>query len=56
MGGVRGVSITTFPLAGCLAETLRVNIALLEQTRLALAGQDDQKIESLQYFMSPQFP
>src|SRR5437773_165318 len=55
MGGVRGVLITTFPLAACLAETLRVNIALLGQTRLALVGQDDQKSRIFQYFMSPQF-
>jgi hypothetical protein len=55
MGGVRGVLITTFPLAACLAETLRVNMALLAQTRLALGGQDDQKSRIFQYFMSPQF-
>jgi hypothetical protein len=55
MGGVRGVLITTFPLAACLAETLRVNIALLGQTRLALNGQDDQKSRIFQYFTSPQF-
>jgi len=55
MGGVRGVLITTFPLATCLAETLRVNMALLAQTRLALAGQDDQKSRIFQYFTSPQF-
>ena len=55
MGSTRGVLITTFPLAACLAETLRVNIALLGQTRLALAGHDDQKSRIFQYFMSPQF-
>ena len=47
--------ITTFPLAACLAETLRVNMALLGQTRLALSGQDDQKSRIFQYFTSPQF-
>ena len=55
MGGVRGVLITTLPLAACLAETLRVNMALLAQTRLALNGQDDQKSRIFQYFTSPQF-
>jgi len=55
MGGVRGVLLTTFPLAACLAETLRVNMALLGQTRLALSGQDDQKSRVFQYFTSPQF-
>jgi hypothetical protein len=55
MGGVRGVLLTTFPLAACLAETLRVNMALLGQTRLALGGQDDQKSRIFQYFTSPQF-
>jgi hypothetical protein len=55
MGGVRGVLLTTFSLAACLAETLRVNMALLGQTRVALAGQDDQKSRIFQYFMSPQF-
>jgi hypothetical protein len=55
MGSVRGMLITTFPLAACLAETLRVNIALLGQTRLALSGQDDQKSRIFQYFTSPQF-
>src|SRR4029077_19514476 len=55
VGGVRGVLLTTFPLAACLAETLRVNMALLAQTRLALSGQDDQKSRIFQYFMSPQF-
>jgi len=55
MGSVRGVLITTFPLAACLAETLRVNMALLGQTRLALNGQDDQKSRIFQYFTSPQF-
>ncbi len=55
MRGIRGVLITTFPLAACLAETLRVNMALLAQTRLALGGQDDQKSRIFQYFMSPQF-
>ena len=55
MGGVRGVLLTTFSLAACLAETLRVNMALLGQTRLALSGQDDQKSRIFQYFTSPQF-
>jgi hypothetical protein len=55
MGGVRGVLLTTFSLAACLAETLRVNMALLGQTRLALSGQDDQKSRVFQYFTSPQF-
>ncbi len=55
MGGVRGVLLTTFSLATCLAETLRVNMALLGQTRLALSGQDDQKSRIFQYFTSPQF-
>ena len=55
MGGVRGVLITTFPLAPCLAETLRVNMALLAQTRLALGAHDDQKSRIFQYFTSPQF-
>src|SRR6266550_1513659 len=55
MGGVRGVLLTTFSLAACLAETLRVNMALLGQTRLALSGQEDQKSRVFQYFTSPQF-
>lgn len=55
MGSVRGVLITTFRLAACLAETLRVNMALLGQTRVALAGQDDQKSRIFQYFASPAF-
>lgn len=55
MGSMRGVLITTFRLAACLAETLRVNMALLGQTRLALGGQDDQKSRIFQYFTSPQF-
>src|SRR5439155_2414591 len=55
MGSMRGVLITTFRLAACLAETLRVNIALLGQNRVALAGQDDQKSRIFQYFTSPQF-
>ncbi|MGB9154920.1 MAG: DUF2130 domain-containing protein, partial [Chthoniobacterales bacterium] len=55
MGGVRGVLLTTFSLATCLAETLRVNMALLGQTRMALSGQDDQKSRIFQYFTSPQF-
>src|SRR5204862_4674372 len=55
MGGVRGVLLTTFSLAACLAETLRVNMALLGQTRVALSGQDDQKSRIFQYFTSPQF-
>jgi hypothetical protein len=44
MGNVRGVLVTTFRLAACLAETLRVNMALLGQTKVALTGQDDQTI------------
>src|SRR5881392_161957 len=55
MGGVRGVLLATLSLAACLAETLRVNMALLGQTRLALSGQDDQKSRVFQYFTSPQF-
>jgi hypothetical protein len=55
IGSMRGVLITTFSLAVCLAETLRVNMALLGQTRLALGGQDDQKSRVFQYFTSPQF-
>jgi hypothetical protein len=55
VGVVRGVLLTTFPLAACLAETLRVNMALLGQTRLALNGQDDQKSRIFHYFTSPQF-
>src|SRR5438132_1816401 len=55
IGTMRGVLITTFSLASCLAETLRVNMALLGQTRLALGGQDDQKSRVFQYFTSPQF-
>jgi hypothetical protein len=55
MGSTRGVLITTFRLAACLAETLRVNMALLGQTRIALAGQDDQKSRIFQYFASPAF-
>src|SRR5438874_2103551 len=55
MGSMRGVLITTFRLAACLAETLRVNMALLGQTRVALAGQDDQKSRIFQYFASPAF-
>jgi hypothetical protein len=55
MGAARGVLLTTFPLAVCLAETLRVNIAVLGQTRLALDGQDDQESRIFQYFTSPQF-
>jgi hypothetical protein len=55
MGSMRGVLITTFRLAACLAETLRVNMALLGQTRIALGGQDDQKSRIFQYFASPAF-
>jgi hypothetical protein len=55
MGSTRGVLITTFRLAACLAETLRVNMALLGQTRVALAGQDDQKSRIFQYLVSPPF-
>ena len=55
MGSMRGVLIATFRLAACLAETLRVNMSLLGQTRIALAGQDDQKSRIFQYFASPAF-
>jgi hypothetical protein len=55
MGSVRGVLLTTFGLAICLATTLRVNLALLGHTRLALSGQQDQKTRLFEYFMSPQF-
>jgi hypothetical protein len=55
MGSVRGILVTSFPLAACLAETLRVNMALLGQTRVALAGQEDQKSRVFQYFASPAF-
>lgn len=55
MGCVKGVLLTTFSLAVCLAATLRVNMALLGHTRVALAGQDDQKTRMFEYFMSPQF-
>src|SRR5438046_5417917 len=55
MGGVREVLLTTFPLAACLAETLRVNMALIGQTRVALSGQDDTKSLIFKYFTSPQF-
>jgi hypothetical protein len=55
MGSVRGVLITTFRLAACLAETLRVNMSMLARTRLALTAQDDQKSRVFQYFTSPEF-
>src|SRR5436190_576025 len=48
-----GVLIT--PFLGGVAETLRLNMALLGQTRLALSGQDDQKSRIYQYFTTPQF-
>ena len=55
MGCVKGVLLTTFNLAVCLAATLRVNMALLAHTRLALGGQDNDKTQLYEYFMSPQF-
>jgi hypothetical protein len=55
MGALRGVLLTTFALAPCLAITLRVNMSLLAQTRTALFGQDDQKSRVFQYFLSPEF-
>lgn len=55
LGSVKGVLVTTFSLAICLAATLRVNLSLLGQTRLALTGQEDQKTRLFQYFLSPQF-
>ena len=55
MGSVRGILITTFRLAACLAETLRVNMSMLARTRLALTAQDDQKSRVFQYFTSPEF-
>ena len=55
MGSIKGVLLTTFGLAVCLAATLRVNLSLLGQTRLALSGREDQKTRLFQYFMSPQF-
>ena len=55
MGSVKGVLVTSFSLAVCLAATLRVNLSLLGQTRLALSGQDDQKTRLFEYFMSPGF-
>ena len=56
MGGIRGVLLTTFSLAACLAETLRVNMALLGQTRVALSGQDDQKSTDLSVFHKSAIP
>jgi hypothetical protein len=55
MGSTKGVLLTTFGLAVCLAATLRVNLSLLGHTRLALTGQEDQKTRLFEYFMSPQF-
>lgn len=55
MGCVKGVLLTSFNLAVCLAATLRVNMALLGHTRVALGGQDDEKTRLYEYFMSPQF-
>lgn len=55
IGAVRGVLLTTFTLSACLAAALRVNMALLGQTRIALSGQDDQKSRIFQYFLSPEF-
>src|SRR5438093_174738 len=39
MGTVRGILVTSFRLAACLADTLRTNIAMLARTRLALSAQ-----------------
>jgi hypothetical protein len=55
MGMVRGILVTSFRLAACLAETLRANIAMLARTRLALSAQDDQKSRVFQFFTSPEF-
>jgi len=55
LGCVKGVLVTTFALAVCLAATLRVNLSLLGQTRFALSGREDQKSRIFEYFMSPQF-
>lgn len=55
IGAVRGVLLTNFSLSPSLAATLRVNMALLGQTRVALSGQDDQKSRVFQYFLSPEF-
>jgi hypothetical protein len=55
MGAKRGVLLTTLALAPCLASTLRVTMAFLAQTRVALAGQDDQKSRVFHYFLSPEF-
>lgn len=55
MSTVKGVLLTKFSLAICLASTLRVNMALLGHTRLSLAGQEDQKSRLFEYFMSPAF-
>jgi hypothetical protein len=55
LGAMRGVLLTTFGMAVCLAATLRVNLSLLGQTRIALGGQDDQKTQLFEHFMSPQF-
>jgi hypothetical protein len=55
MGTVRGILVTSFRLAACLAETLRANIAMLARTRLALSAQDDQKSRVFQFFTSPEF-
>lgn len=55
LGSINGVLVTRFGLAICLAATLRVNIALLGQTRLALSGREDQKSKLFEYFAGPQF-
>jgi len=55
IGAVRGVLLTTLALSTCLATALRVNLALLGQTRSALSGQDDEKSRVFQYFLSPEF-
>jgi hypothetical protein len=55
LGSIKGVLLSTFGLAVCLATTLRVNLSLLGHTCLALSGQEDQKTRLFAYFMSPQF-
>jgi hypothetical protein len=55
MGSIKGVLLTSFGLAVCLAATLRVNLSLLGHTRLALSGKESQKKRIYEYFMSPQF-
>jgi hypothetical protein len=55
MGSIKGVLLTTFGLAVCLATTLRVNLSLLGHTRVALSGQENHKTRLFEYFMSPAF-